>query len=83
MPVYTTKNFTASARNKIETAIAAIYGYPPTVAGDEGEEIPNPQTRGEFVEAQLDAFLIKETNAFICAQKTREAEESARDEMIS
>ena len=49
-------------------AFAWRYGYQATVAGEEGEPVPNPETKAAFAKRMLRAHLVNLVNAYHRAQ---------------
>ena len=74
-----TLTFSDAVATRVLTALAAHYGYPPTVEDPpaSGTFIPNPETRAAFVKRMIALELKRKVVAYEALAAARTAEDAA------
>lgn len=69
--------------DRVIAAISDTYGYQETIRDEEGNEMPNPQTRAQFARSQVLRFLKETTVAYEANREASLAREAAREQADS
>lgn len=66
-------------KDRIESNFALYHSYQETLLGDEGNPIPNPQTKAQFIIEKSTQFILDS----VLASEVKIAVDQAREEVIN
>lgn len=67
----------AAQRTRILDAFTTAYSYQPTMKNAQGQDIPNPQTRAQFMKAKLAEYVRESVKAYEAGQASEDARKAA------